>query len=109
VLLIIQRMTKISFAVMLLSMFLCYFVVSHVSHYDMSLLSYKVYGDATFTGRTVIWDFVQTEIDRRPLLGWGYGSFWLVPGSPAFGDAPGWVAMMPNGQNGYYDTILELG
>ena len=24
-------------------------------------------------------------------------------------DAPGWVKMMPNGHNGYYDTKLELG
>ena len=44
----------------------------------------------------------------RPLLGWGYQSFWLVPNSPSLG-APGWVRMMPNAHNGYYDTILETG
>ena len=35
-------------------------------------------------------------------------SFWLVPGSPAL-EAPGWVKEMPNGHNGYYDTMLDLG
>ena len=51
---------------------------------------------------------MQQEIDRRPFVGWGYESFWLVPGSPA-ADAPGWVKTMPNGHNGYYDTMLDLG
>jgi O-antigen ligase len=68
-----------------------------------------LYGDSTFTGRTVIWDFVQHEIDRSPLVGWGYQSFWLVPDSPAVTDAPGWVKLMPNAHNGYYDTTLEMG
>jgi len=42
-------------------------------------------------------------------LGWGYESFWLVPGSPVFSDAGGWVRQMPNGHNGYYDTMLDMG
>jgi O-antigen ligase len=67
-----------------------------------------LYGDSTLTGRTIIWDFAQYEIARNPLLGWGYQSFWLVPGSPAI-EAPGWVKEMPNARNGYYDTMLELG
>jgi len=107
--LITRRITGISPAIIVLSIPVCYIVLSSVSHYNVHLLSYKLYGDATFTGRTVIWDFVQSEIDRRPLLGWGYQSFWLVPGSPVFSDAPGWVKMMPNAHNGYYETMLEMG
>jgi O-antigen ligase len=109
IVLITRRITGISPAIILLSIPLCYVAMSGVSHYNLNLLSYKLYGDATFSGRTIIWDFVQNEIDRRPLLGWGYESFWLVPGSPAFGDAPGWVKQMPNGHNGYYDTMLDMG
>jgi len=67
-----------------------------------------LYGDSTFTGRTIIWDFVQSEIAHRPLLGWGYQSFWLVPDSPSFG-APGWVKVLTEGHNGYYDTTLQMG
>jgi exopolysaccharide production protein ExoQ len=76
----------------------------------MNRLSYMIYGDSTFTGRTVIWDFVQNEIALRPLLGWGYQSFWLVGSdAPSIVDARGWVKGMPNGHNGYYDTIIEMG
>ena len=104
----VRRMTRVSPAIILLSIPLSYIVFSHVSHFSMSRMSYMLYGDSTFTGRTIIWDFAQYEIERSPFLGWGYQSFWLVPGSPSL-EAPGWVAMMPNAHNGYYDTMLELG
>jgi exopolysaccharide production protein ExoQ len=107
--LITRNVTRISPAIILLSIPLCYILLTSVTHYNLNLLSYKLYGDPTFTGRTVIWDFVRSEVDRRPLLGWGYESFWLVPGSPAFVEAPSWVKAMPNGHNGYYDTMLDLG
>jgi exopolysaccharide production protein ExoQ len=105
-----RRMTGISVAIIILFIPLCYVSLSTVSpHYNLNLLSYKLYGDGTFSGRAVIWNFVQQEINRRPVLGWGYESFWLVPGSPTTTDAPGWVKAMPNGHNGYYDTMLDLG
>ena len=107
--LLTRKATNISPAIILLFIPLCLIVLSTASgHYNLSLLSYKLYGDSTFTGRTIIWDFVRQEIDLRPLLGWGYEFFWLVPGSPAL-EAPGWVKIMPNGHNGYYDTMLDLG
>jgi O-antigen ligase len=68
-----------------------------------------IYGDSTFTGRTIIWDFAKKQIDRRP-FGWGYQSFWFVgPKAATIADAPGWVKYMPNAHSGYYDTMLEMG
>jgi exopolysaccharide production protein ExoQ len=107
--LIVRKITRISPAIILLCIPLCYIVISSVSHFNMNRVSYMLYGDSTLTGRTVIWDFVQHEIDRRSLVGWGYQSFWFVPGSPALTEAPGWVKLMPNAHNGYYDTTLEMG
>jgi exopolysaccharide production protein ExoQ len=104
------KLTRISPAIVLLSIPFCYAVLSRISGFNMNRVSYMLYGDSTFTGRTIIWDFAQAEIDRRPLLGWGYQSFWLVgPDAPSIVDAPGWVKSMPNAHNGYYDTMLELG
>jgi O-antigen ligase len=107
--LITSKKMRISPAIILLSIPMGYAVLSQVYPDLMNRLSYMLYGDSTFTGRTIIWDFVQTEIARSPLLGWGYLSFWLVPGSPSLFEAPGWVKVMPNAHNGYYDTTLELG
>jgi exopolysaccharide production protein ExoQ len=108
--LIIRKKMRISPAIILLSIPLCYAVLSSVSNFNMNRISYMLYGDSTFTGRTIIWDFAQYEIARRPLLGWGYQSFWLVgPDAPSIVEAPGWVKMMPNAHNGYYDTTLEMG
>jgi exopolysaccharide production protein ExoQ len=108
--LITRKITRISPAIILLSIPFCYAVLSSVSNFNMDRVSYMLYGDSTFTGRTIIWDFAQHEIERRPLLGWGYQSFWLVGlDAPSFVEAPGWVKMMPNAHNGYYDTMLEMG
>jgi exopolysaccharide production protein ExoQ len=108
--LITRRITRISPAIVLSSIPFCYAVLSRISGFNMNRVSYMLYGDSTFTGRTLIWDFAWYEIDRRPLLGWGYQSFWLVgPDAPSIVDAWGWVKDMPNAHNGYYDTMLEMG
>ena len=106
---LVRKITRISPAIILLTLPLFYIAVSSVSNFNMYRVSYILYGDSTLTGRKIIWDFAQYEIARRPLLGWGYQSFWLVPDSPGMVDAPGWVKMMPNAHNGYYDTMLETG
>jgi exopolysaccharide production protein ExoQ len=106
----VRKITRISPAIILLSIPVCYVVVSNVSNFNVYRISYMLYGDSTFTGRSIIWDFAQHEIDRSPLVGWGYQSFWLIgPDAPSIVDAPGWVKMMPNAHNGYYDTMLEMG
>jgi len=74
----------------------------------MNRLSYIIYGDSIFTGRTFIWDFAFLMMQRRPLLRWGYKSFWLM-GTDASSvvEAPGFVKLMPSAH--YYDTMLKLG
>ena len=109
--LFISKTMRISPAIVLLSMPLSYAAFANLSNTDVfGRISYILYGDSTLTGRTIIWDFAKYEIARRPLLGWGYQSFWLVgPDGPSIVDAPGWVKTMPNAHNGYYDTMLEIG
>lgn len=108
--LIAAKKMRLSPAIVLLSIPVCYFVLSSVSGFSINRLSYELYGDSTLTGRTIMWDFANYEIARRPLLGWGYQSFWLVgPDAPSVVDAPGWIKIMPNAHNGYYDTTLEMG
>jgi exopolysaccharide production protein ExoQ len=106
----IKRKTGTSPAILLLSIPICFAAFSALSGFSIYRLSNILYGDPTFTGRSIIWDFANSEIARSPLFGWGYQSFWLVgPGSPSIVDAPGWVKYMPNAHNGYLDTILETG
>jgi O-antigen ligase len=65
--------------------------------------------DATLTGRTEIWAAVMDRIAERPLLGYGYGAFWLR------GSGPGeWVRQAirwetPHSHNGYLDVAADLG
>jgi exopolysaccharide production protein ExoQ len=108
--LIIGRKMRISSATVLLSILICYALFSRVSGFDMNRISYMLYSNPDFSGRIYIWDFVQYEIARRPLLGWGYQSFWLVgPDGPAILDASGWIRVMPHAHNGFLDVRLETG
>jgi exopolysaccharide production protein ExoQ len=108
--LIARNKTRISIAALLLSIPFCYVVISSVTGFNMYRVSYLLYGDPTFTGRTTIWAFASSEIDLRPLLGWGYQSFWLAGSdAPSILHAPGWIRNMPNAHSGYYDTMLEMG
>jgi exopolysaccharide production protein ExoQ len=108
--LISGRTFRVSPAIILVSMVLGFVVFARLTGFDTDRIAYELTGDSSFTGRTTIWDFAETEIALSPFVGWGYQSFWLVgPDAPSVLDAPGWVKLMPNAHNGYYDTLLELG
>lgn len=82
-----------------------YAVLSCVVGNLINRISWHLYGNYNLTGRSIIWDFVNSEIVRRPLLGWGYQSFWLGgPVAPSIVNGPRWVKTMPSSQNGYLDT-----
>jgi O-antigen ligase len=97
--------------IVLLPFLLCYEVVSRIPGSNIiNRVSYLLYENYTLSGRTLIWDFVNYEIGRRPLLGWGYQSFWLVGlDAPSIVEAPGWVKDMPSAHSGYLDTMLDTG
>jgi exopolysaccharide production protein ExoQ len=106
----LRKATRFSPALILLSIPVCWLTLTTLTGFSIYRISYILYGDPTFTGRSIIWDFVDSEIEHRPLLGWGYQSFWLVgPDAPSIVNAPGWVKDMPNGHNGYLDVKVELG
>ena len=104
-----RRKFRMSPAIVPIAIVGSYMLVSTIMGFSINRLSYAIYSDSTFTGRTIIWDFAHKMIDQTPLVGWGYQSFWLVgPGGPST-VAPGWVKGMPNAHNGYLDTMLEMG
>jgi O-antigen ligase len=108
--LLAAKKMRISPAAVLLSIPVCYFVLASIVGNLINRISWYLYGNYTLSGRTFIWDFANIEIARKPLLGWGYQSFWLVgPDAPSVVDAPGWIKAMPSAHNGYLDTMLDTG
>lgn len=71
-------------------------------------IGYRLYGDATLTGRTGIWGFTNYQISHRPWLGWGFHSYYFVPNSPQE-QAPGYIKDMPSSHSGYLQVKLETG
>jgi exopolysaccharide production protein ExoQ len=109
--LIAGKKMGVSPAIVLLPIPLCYEVLSYIPSVNIvSRISWYLYGNYTLSGRTIIWDFLRYELGRKPLLGWGYQSFWQVgPDGPSIVDNPGWISQMPSGHNGYMDVMVEIG
>ncbi|WP_339085054.1 O-antigen ligase family protein [Hyphomicrobium sp. ghe19] len=108
--LFIGRLIRTSPALTLLPIPLTYYVMSKVYGNILNRISWYALGNYDLSGRAYIWNFVQYEISKKPILGWGYQSFWLVgPNGPSVLEAPGWIKGMPSGHSGYLDTMLELG
>jgi O-antigen ligase len=65
--------------------------------------------DASFTGRTDIWNFAIQSLQPRLATGYGFASFW---GSSAIQNLPEgkeWAAFASHSHNGYLDTALGIG
>jgi exopolysaccharide production protein ExoQ len=106
----ISRAYRVSPAIILILFLVGCVALSKLTGFGTERIAYMLTGDSSFTGRTTIWAFAETEFAQRPFLGWGYQSFWLVgPDAPSITEAPGWVKLMPNAHSGYYDAVLELG
>ena len=64
--------------------------------------------DLTFTGRTRIWPVVIHYIRQKPLLGYGYASFWRSEYGDVFRDGFFWEEI-PHSHNGFLEILLGLG
>lgn len=67
--------------------------------------------DATFTGRTVIWDILSEHISLHPYLGTGYGAYWngIWEGNPSFEFMRRLNFYPGSAHNGYLDILNDLG
>ena len=56
---------------------ICSAIVPIVIFVMYSDLIFELFGkDTTFTGRTLFWPYIIDNISEKPLLGWGFSSFW---------------------------------
>ncbi len=65
--------------------------------------------ERTLTGRTDIWNALAAAIEQKPLLGYGYGTFWQDLNGPSY-----WVRFslewgVPTAHNGWVETWLSAG
>jgi O-antigen ligase len=104
------KYSRVPYGVVLTIIVGSFFLLSFAKSNLINNLSYRFYGDGTLTGRTVIWDFVESQMWRNPWFGLGFKSFWLVGSdSPSATLAPEWVGHMTGSHSGYLDVKLETG
>jgi O-antigen ligase len=66
--------------------------------------------DATFTGRTEIWQIAVRAVAQRPFTGYGYSTFWGTPEVVyGFGDTPTWANAATDAHNAYLNLAVTIG
>ena len=71
---------------------------------------YLAWDDATFTGRTQIWNFMLDEIGENWITGIGFGSFWGVgASSPNLYAGLDYIRLINQAHNGYLDLLATVG
>ncbi len=110
---VLSRMFRTSFIIAMaviaaigVLMFLVIVEVLQLSTEDISLL---LFNDTTFTGRTIIWNYVLNFFDQKPWLGWGYQSFWAIGTDAPNLKADNFISGLNQSHNGYLDILLETG
>lgn len=63
--------------------------------------------DATFTGRSFIWDELIVLFERTPLLGYGYSALWSTTYGPLHRFIEYW--QIAAGHNSYLDILVDTG
>ena len=92
----------------------CVPIVIFVMYSD--LISELFGKDMTLTGRTILWPYVIDNISKKPLLGWGFYSFWSPQRIPLLckslkrSERNNWVTdFVANAHNGLLELLLEIG
>ena len=70
--------------------------------------------DMTFTGRTGLWEDVLNNAAKSPIVGVGFGAFWVGHIGYAMYPLENWTRVTPGwrpnqGHNGYVDVYIDLG
>jgi exopolysaccharide production protein ExoQ len=65
--------------------------------------------DSDISGRTLVWEFVKKMILAEPLLGYGFGAFWVGGNSPGAVFWSNTHLGVPHAHNGFLQLSLEAG
>jgi exopolysaccharide production protein ExoQ len=65
--------------------------------------------DSNLTGRLPLWQYVITEISAKPILGYGFTSFWTSWEGERVSDAVNWEVAVPHAHNGFLEMWLGVG
>jgi O-antigen ligase len=78
--------------------------------YTMEQVMAAIFPDPTLTNRTYLWEYAMSKVNERPMLGWGFQSFWgLGYDSPAARAPVVFARVVNQAHNGYIDLLINLG
>lgn len=97
-------------ATFLLVLFFAIFSIGSIYSEAIHKLVEAVLSDASFTGRTEIWQFAIDSLAKHPITGYGFAAFWNTP-EVIYGlnGADVWANTANHAHQGYLDLALTIG
>lgn len=103
------RMRRFFFITVLTSILIFAFVLSLFSTEVFSIITDIFEKDLTFTGRTIFWSYLTGEIMNKPVLGYGFGTYWIMGSEHIYRLFVAESLVMNTSHNGFIDLTLQLG
>jgi O-antigen ligase len=87
-----------------------FITIGSVSSDTAKYFASKIVGDASFTGRTDVWQLLLYYTSLKPITGAGFQSFWqLNTDSPALRYGGSWLSTAFYGHQGWLDLAATVG
>lgn len=97
-------------AFFLLFLFFSFSIILYYSSNLIALLPQLFGKDLTISGRGPIWAFIISEIEKRPILGYGFSTYWIMGSQIVDIFASEFGGFKINqAHNGYLEILLQLG
>ena len=103
---LLDRFKNIKVIIFISSFLISIFLIYLVS-INSSVIINAVGGDVTLTGRVLLWPLVLEAIYIKPILGFGFGSFWASPAANEILNYINWLP--PHAHNGFLEILLDIG
>lgn len=103
----VTKIKKLLFSSVLLFIILQVILINFLNYSALSVFFSMTGRESTLTGRVPLWQELIKIGSQRPILGTGYGGFWIGSLTHNLWDTFGWKPTQ--GHNGYLDIFLELG
>ena len=95
--------TVISFVVILL------FLIGLFAGEVFALITDIFEKDLSFTGRTIYWPYLLGDVQKKLLLGWGFGTYWVLGSEHIYRLFIVENLVMNTAHNGFIDLALQVG
>src|SRR5690606_8957204 len=100
---------KFIFITIMVFIFIFSFIIYLYAVDTFAIITDLLEKDLSFTGRTIYWAYLFDEIFNKPILGYGFGTYWMMGSEHIYKLFMAEGLVLRSAHSGYLDLALQLG